>query len=90
MQPQTTTIHLSLWNEHTALQRVLLAFSRRRMRVRSMQFVELDADRPSELQIDCEGCPRLARDLVRQLERMVEVQGAWLEPAPQEVARAVA
>jgi len=85
---QHYTIHLHAHNEPAVLPRVLLTFSRRRLRIEAMQFFDLRADRPAEMQIDLDCAPEHARDVLAQLRAIVEVTQVWAEPAMQTSALA--
>jgi len=76
------TIHVRARNDHAVLQRILLAFSRRRLRIQALQFFDVDARRPAELQVDLDCSAEHARALVAQLRAVVEVQHAWADEAP--------
>lgn len=68
------TLTLSIHNEPGALARVLLVFSRRRLRIGTLSFVDGPGRAlPGELCIDLECDPRTARALPAELERIVEV-----------------
>ncbi len=73
------TIHVHAHNDHGVLQRILLAFSRRRLRVRALQFLDRCEDRPADMQFDLDCRPEHARDLVAQLRAIVEVTQVWAE-----------
>ena len=80
---QHYTIHIHTYNEPAVLPRVLLAFSRRRLRIEAMQFFDLHADKPAEMQIDLDCDPENAHDVLAQLRAIVEVTEVWAEPALQ-------
>lgn len=73
------TIHVHAHNEHAVLQRILLAFSRRRLRIQAMQFFDLEPGRAAEMQIDLDCDPHHARDVLAQIRAVVEVQQVWTE-----------
>lgn len=73
------TLHLHAHNEHAVLQRVLLAFSRRRLRIDALQMFDLHPDRPAEIQIDLRCDEATRADLHKQLARVVEVEQIWSE-----------
>jgi acetolactate synthase small subunit len=73
------TIHVRAHNEHAVLQRMLLVFSRRRLRIQALQFFDVDASRVAEMQVDLDCRPEHARDVVAGLRAVVEVQDAWAE-----------
>ena len=75
------TIHVRARNDHAVLQRILLAFSRRRLRIQALQFFDVDAHRPAELQVDLDCRPEDARAVLAQLQGIVEVQQAWVDEA---------
>jgi len=67
------TIMVRAHNTPSVLPRILLVFSRRRQRIQALQCYDLDREGPAEIQADLECDPRCATELVRQLERIVEV-----------------
>ncbi|MFT5176723.1 MAG: acetolactate synthase small subunit [Gammaproteobacteria bacterium] len=77
---QHYTIHIHAHNEPAVLPRVLLTFSRRRLRIEAMQFFDLQVNKPAELQIDLDCSPEHARDVLAQLRAIVEVTQVWAEP----------
>jgi acetolactate synthase small subunit len=81
MHPHVT-IHVRAHNHHAVLQRILLAFSRRRLRIQALQFFDLEAGQPAQMQIDLDCDPRHARDVVAQLGAVVEVVQVWQEQLP--------
>jgi acetolactate synthase small subunit len=82
--PATThhTIHARSHHAHTVLPRILLTFSRRRLRIQALHYFHLDATADSEIQIDLECEPRMAAELTAQLRRIVEVKEVWSEVVP--------
>lgn len=78
---QHYTMHIHAHNEPALLPRVLLTFSRRRLRIEAMQFFDLHAAKPAEIQIDLECDPEHARAVLAQLRAIVEVTQVWAEPA---------
>ncbi len=88
------TIHVHAHNDHAVLQRILLAFSRRRLRVRALQFFDVRDGQPADMQIDLDCMPEHARDVVAQLRAVVEVTRVWAEElqaaAPAAARRAAA
>lgn len=76
---QHVTIHIHAHNDHAVLQRALLAFSRRRLRILALQMFDLHAEQPAELQIDLSCSAETARELTSQLARIVEVEKVWFE-----------
>ena len=60
------TFHVEMNPTPSALPRILLAFSRRRLKVQALQYFDLDEARPAELQVD---------DLLRRM-----VEGGLLKP----------
>lgn len=76
------TIHIDMHNDHAALQRILLTFSRRRLRIEGMHFYDLAAGRPAELQIAVACSPERITELVTALRAIVEVSHVWSEEAP--------
>ena len=81
------TFHLRLENAHAVLPRILLAFSRRRLRIAAVHFFDLDDARPAELQIDLECAERAADEVERQLRRVVEVATVRVERLPEAAPR---
>jgi acetolactate synthase small subunit len=73
------TIHVHAHNDHGVLQRILLAFSRRRLRVRALQFFDLHDGKAADMQFDLDCPPQHARDVVAQLGAIVEVVQVWSE-----------
>ena len=76
------TIHIDMHNDHAALQRILLAFSRRRLRVQGMHFYDLTPGRPAELQLALACTAERVAELVTALRAIVEVANVWSEEAP--------
>lgn len=76
---QHYTIHIHTCNEPAVLPRVLLTFSRRRLRIEAMQFFDLHAGKPAEMQIDLHCDPEHVRDVLAQLRAIVEVTQVWAE-----------
>lgn len=76
------TIHVSAHNDHAVLQRILMAFSRRRLRIRALHLCDRDASRPAEIQIELHCRAEQTRELLAQLRAVVEVTGVWAEEAP--------
>ncbi|MCB1738863.1 MAG: hypothetical protein KDK91_00715 [Gammaproteobacteria bacterium] len=74
------TIHIRASNEHAVLSRILLVFSRRRLRLKALQMFDLDLARPAEIQVDLDCEPDTARDVLGQLRRIVEVMEVRAEP----------
>jgi acetolactate synthase regulatory subunit len=87
---QHVTIHIHAHNEHSVLQRALLVFSRRRLRIAALQMFDLHPGRPAEIQVDVECDAATQRDLVAQLARIVEVVQVWSECAPPALEEATA
>lgn len=74
------TLSLRLQNEPSVLSRIALVFSRRRLRIQAMQFLDLQQDSSlAELQVDLTCEPFMARLLSDQLERIVEVSSVSSE-----------
>ena len=73
------TIHVHAHNEHAVLPRILLAFSRRRLRIQAMQLYDLEPGRPADIQFDLDLSEAEARDLLAQIRAVVEVQQVWTE-----------
>ena len=78
---QHYTIRVHMHNEPAVLPRVLLTFSRRRLRIEGMQFFDVHASKPAEMQIDLDCAPEHVRDVLAQLRAIVEVTQVWAEPA---------
>jgi acetolactate synthase small subunit len=76
------TLYLNAHNDHAVLQRILLVFSRRRLRLRALQFFDLDPARPADMQFELPCTPEQARELVAQLSNIVEVIHVWSEETP--------
>jgi acetolactate synthase small subunit len=85
---QHFTFHVRTHNEHAVLPRILLTFSRRRLRIDALQFFDLQADKPAELQIDLDCRAEQARDVLAQLRAIVEVTQVWSETARSKLAAA--
>jgi len=83
---QHYTIHLHTHNEPAVLPRVLLTFSRRRLRIEAMHFFDLHAEKPAEMQIDLSCSAEHIRDVMLQLRAIVEVTQVWAEPTLQTCA----
>jgi acetolactate synthase small subunit len=83
---QHHAIHIHMHNEPSVLPRVLLSFSRRRLRIKAMQLVDLHAGKAAELRIELDCEAEHARDLTAQLRCIVEVVNIWSEPAPDTAA----
>lgn len=81
------TMHIRVFNAHAVLPRILLGFSRRRLRVQALQFSDVSENEAAELQIDFEADAAIVDDLVKQLTRIVEVQGVRSEPRATATAR---
>lgn len=73
------TIHIRAFNAHAVLPRILLGFSRRRIRIQALQFFDVFGNGPAELQIDFDAGAAIVVDLVRQLGKVVEVQSVRIE-----------
>lgn len=69
-------IQLRVFNAHALLPRVLLVFSRRRIRIKALHFHDVLGDRPAEMQVDVDCGTVIADQLVKQLNKIVEVQSA--------------
>jgi len=67
------TIHVHARNEHSVLPRILLAFSRRRLRIRSLELLDPDDARPAQIRLELRCRPEQARDVLAQLRAIVEV-----------------
>lgn len=73
------TIHIRAFNGHAVLPRILLGFSRRRIRIQALHFFDVFGSGPAELQIDFDAGAAIVADLVGQLGKVVEVQSVRLE-----------
>ena len=73
------TLFVQLDNAHTVLQRILLVFSRRRIRIQGLQMFDVDRNRSAELQVDFESDADTVRDILSRLSRVVEVEKVWCE-----------
>lgn len=82
---QHVTFHIHAHNQHGVLQRMLLLFSRRRLRIEALQMFDLKPDRPAEIQVDLACEESVRRDLLAQLQRIVEVSAVWSEVREAEV-----
>jgi acetolactate synthase small subunit len=76
------TIHVLAHNHHAVLQRILMAFSRRRLRIQALQFFDLEQGKPAQMQFDLDCQPHHARDVVAQIGAIVEVVRVWQEQLP--------
>ena len=76
---QHFTFHIHTCNEPAVLPRILLIFSRRRLRLEAMQFFDLQAGKPAELQIDLHCEAKQANDVFAQLNAIVEEKQVWSE-----------
>ncbi len=74
-------IHATASYAPAVLPRILLAFSRRRQRIQALQYVDLGDEHEAEIQIDVDCEPAMARELVRMLERIVEIGTVWVQRA---------
>lgn len=81
MHPHVT-IHVRAHNHHAVLQRILMAFSRRRLRIQALQFFDLDPGKPAHMQFDLDCNAQHARDVMAQLGAIVEVVQVWQEQLP--------
>jgi acetolactate synthase small subunit len=72
-------VQLRLHNQPGVLPRILLAFSRRRLRVRALHFLDVGAGDSAELQIDFEATPERAEEVAAVVRRVIEVSHLWLE-----------
>ncbi len=80
------TIHLRAFNAPAVLPRILLVFSRRRLRIEALQFYDVFGDKPAEVQIDFNCDAATAADAVKQLRNIVEVQNVRSETASRTAA----
>ncbi len=73
------TIYVHAHNEFGVLPRILLVFSRRRVKVQALQFFDLEARRPADMQfeVDCEQSQ--AVHLIAQIKHIVEVSQVWAD-----------
>ena len=74
------TFHARAHHAQAVLPRILLAVSRRRLRIQALQYFHLDESSDAEIQIDLDCEPRAAAELTAQLRRIVEVREVWCEP----------
>lgn len=81
MHPHVT-IHVCAHNEHSVLQRIMMTFSRRRLRLQALQFFDLEDGTPAQMQFDLDCSAQHARDVVAQIGAIVEVVQVWQEHAP--------
>ena len=73
------TIHIKMFNAHSVLPRILLVFSRRRLRILALQFFDVFENTIAELQIDFDADTPAVADVVKQLDRIIEVQSVRAE-----------
>ncbi len=73
------TLHIRCFNAHGVLPRILLTFSRRRIRIQALQFFDVFENAQAELQIDIDADAKTIAKLVRQLDRVVEVHSVSAE-----------
>ena len=73
------TIHARAHHAHAVLPRILLTFSRRRLRILALHYFHLDEDAETEIQIDLECEAAMAGELAAQLRRVIEVTDVWYE-----------
>ncbi len=86
---QHFTFHVEMDNAHAVLPRVLLVFSRRRLRIETMHFSDPLGNTPrAHLELGLSCSERLARDVTAQLERIIEVHQAFAEPVARSPKRA--
>lgn len=78
------TMHIKAFNGHGVLPRVLMGFSRRRVRIQALQFFDVFDGRLAELQVDFECDQKLLADLVKQLGKVVEVENVRVESRAEE------
>jgi|GEM_PF-5322394 len=73
------TIYVHAHNEFGVLPRLLMTFSRRRVKVLALQFFDLEPRRPADIQfeVDCE--PSQIDTLIAQIKRIVEVSQVWVD-----------
>ena len=73
------TIHVHAHNDHAVLQRILLAFSRRRLQLRALQFFDVCEGKPADIQFDLDCRAEQVRDVMAQVSAIVEVTQVWCE-----------
>jgi len=73
------TIHARGHHAHGVLPRVLLAFSRRRLRIQALHYFHLDEAADTEVQIDLDCDASTADEVTAQLRRIVELDEVWCE-----------
>jgi len=73
------TIYVHAHNEIGVLPRILLAFSRRRIKVQVLQFFDLESRRPADMQFEVDCDQPQVDALVAQLKRIVEVSQVWAD-----------
>ena len=82
------TFHARAHHAHAVLPRILLVFSRRRLRIEALQYFHLDAGADAEIQVDLECEPSMAAEVTAQLRRIVEVEDVWCEAVVTDARRA--
>ena len=80
------TIYIHAHNENGVLPRILLAFSRRQIKVQALQFFDLEAQRPADMQFEVDCSPSKVDALITQLKRIVEVSQVWADEIVQDEA----
>ena len=73
------TIYVHAHNEIGVLPRILLAFSRRRIKVQVLQFFDLESRRPADMQFEVDCDQSQIEALIAQLKRIVEVSQVWAD-----------
>lgn len=73
------TLHLKTFNAHAVLPRILLGFSRRRLRILALQFFDVFENGFADLQIDFDAEASAVAEVVKQLEKIVEVESVRSE-----------
>ncbi len=73
------TIFVHAHNELGVLPRILLAFSRRRVKIQVLQFFDLESQRPADMQFEVDCDPSQIEALIAQLKRIVEVSQVWAD-----------
>ncbi len=73
------TIYVHAHNENGVLPRILLAFSKRQIKVQALQFFDLEPKRPADMQFEVDGEVTQINALLAQIRRIVEVSQAWAD-----------
>ncbi len=76
---QHYTIYVHAHNDNGVLPRILLAFSRRQVKVQALQFFDLEPQRPADMQFEVDCNQSQIKTLITQLKRIVEVSHVWAD-----------